>query len=137
MSIYLDANVFIFASLGDESDVRTIKARKVLLSISEGKKIGYTSLLTVDEVIWAVLRQKKDRKLAIELGSRIFQMPIRFIPLLTAISLKSIQLMQKYSHLSPRDALHASSCIEVNAASLVSDDSDFDNMTEIEREKLD
>lgn len=135
MSVYLDANVFVFACLGSEDDPRTVKAKSILLNIIDGKETGFTSLLTIDEVVWVILKQKKDRKLAIEQGLRILQLPIRFVPLITAISLKSLHLMQKYP-ISPRDALHAASCIEVKAESLVSDDSDFDSILEVEAVKL-
>lgn len=136
MSVYLDANVFVFACLGSDDDPRTVKAKNLLLNIVDGKETGFTSLLTIDEVVWVIVRQKRDRKLAIEQGLRILHLPIKFVPLITAVSLKSLRLMQKYPNLSPRDALHAASCVEVKADSLVSDDSDFESITEVDAVKL-
>ncbi|MBW2969776.1 type II toxin-antitoxin system VapC family toxin [Candidatus Woesearchaeota archaeon] len=136
MSVYLDANVFVFACLGSDDDPRTVKAKDLLLRVADGKETGFTSLLTIDEVVWVIVRQKKDRKLAVEQGFRILQLPIKFVPLITAISLKSLRLMQKYSNLSPRDALHAASCLEVKADSLVSDDADFDSIAEVDGVRL-
>lgn len=135
MSVYLDTNVFIFASLGDEGDIRTQKARELLQRIIEGKETGHTSLLAIDEFVWTVIKQKKDRKTAIEQGLRLHTLPIHFIPLITSISLRALHLMQRYQ-ISPRDALHASSCMEVKATGLVTDDSDFDQIKEVKRLKL-
>ncbi len=135
MSVYLDTNVFFFAGFGDDNDPRTKKAKDLIIKVSERKEIAYTSLITIDELIWAVIRKKGDRKAAIQQGLRLHQLPIRFIPLITSISLRSLHLMQRHQ-INPRDALHAASCIEVKAESLVTDDDDFDRITEIKRSSL-
>ncbi len=135
MSVYLDTNVFFFAGFGDDSDPRTKKAKDLIIRVSEGKEIAYTSLITIDELIWAVIRKKGDRKTAIQQGLRLHQLPIRFVPLITSISLRSLNLMQRHQ-INPRDALHAASCIEVKAESLITDDSDFEKISEIKRIKL-
>jgi len=135
MSVYLDTNVFFFAGFGDEKDPRTQKAKELLIRIGEGKETAYTSLITIDELIWAIIRQRKDRKTAIEQGFRMHALPIHFIPLITSISLRALHLMQRY-HLNPRDALHAASCLEVKANGLVTDDADFDAVKDIKRIKL-
>lgn len=135
MSTYIDANVFVFAALNTLDDPRTIKAKEILQNIADGKETGYTSLLTIDEVIWAIMKSRKDRKLAIEQGARLHQLPIKFIPLITSISLRALKLMQKYN-INPRDALHAASCIEVKADKIISDDADFDAIKEVKRAKL-
>lgn len=132
MSIYIDANIFIFAALGITDDPRTARSQEILKSVIDGKEVAFTSLLTVDEVVWVILKQKKDRQLAVEQGLRMHQLPVRLIPLTGAISMRALQLMKKYPHLSPRDSLHVSSCIEVRASNLVSDDSDFDAIAEID-----
>jgi len=135
MSIYLDTNVFFFAGFGDEKDPRTQKAKELLMRIGEGKEMAYTSLITIDELIWAIIRQKKDRKTAIEQGLRMHALPIHFIPLITSISLRALHLMQRH-HINPRDALHAASCIEVKATNLVTEDDDFDTVKDIKRIRL-
>ena len=135
MSTYIDTNVFFFSGVGDESDPRTQKAKEIILRMSEGKEVFYTSLITVDELIWAIMKHKKERHLAIKQGLLLHQLPIKFVPLITSVSLRALNLMQRYP-ISPRDALHAASCIEVKATALITDDSDFDEIKEIKRIEL-
>lgn len=135
MSTYVDTNVFFLAAFGDESNPKTQKAKEIILRMSEGKEIFYTSLITVDELIWAAMKQKIDRTTAIEQGMLLHQLPIKFVPLITSISLKSLNLMRAYK-IRPRDALHAASCMEVKANSLVTDDADFDEIKEVRRISL-
>ena len=130
--LYLDANIFIFAALGRSDDPRCEKAKKFLLDIIDCKKTGCTSTLTVDEVVWTIIKQKKDRALAIAQGLRLHQLPVRMIAASEKIMIRSLHLMQKYPQLSPRDAIHAASCIESGAKSLVSDDSDFKEIKEVQ-----
>jgi len=135
MSTYVDTNVFFLAGFGDDNNPKTQKAKELILRMSEGKEIFYTSLITVDELIWAVMKRKIDRNTAIKQGLLLHQLPIKFVPLITSISLKALDLMQAYQ-ISPRDALHAASCIEVKASALITDDNDFDKIKEIKRETL-
>jgi len=135
MSAYLDTNVFFFAGFGEETDPRTQKAREILLRMAEGKETFYTSLITIDELIWAAMKQKKDRKTAIQQGFRLHQLSIKFVPLISSISLKALHLMQRYQ-INPRDALHTASCLEVKADRIITDDADFDEIKEVKRVKL-
>ncbi|MEK6960880.1 MAG: type II toxin-antitoxin system VapC family toxin [Nanoarchaeota archaeon] len=137
MSIYIDSNIFIFAALGAADDPRTARSKDILESVIEGKEVAFTSLLTVDEVVWVIIKQKKDRQLAVGQGLRMHQLPIRLIPLTETISMRALHLMKKYPHLSPRDSLHVSSCIDVRASNLVSDDSDFKDIKEIAHQGID
>ena len=125
MTIYLDANVFIFASLGSEIDPRTHASRRFLNLVVKGDEDGFTSVLTVDEVVWAILRQKKDRTLALMQGVRLHNLPIKFIGVSEVLSLKSLRLMELYPSLKPRDALHGASCLAMGIKTIVSDDPDF------------
>ena len=136
MRLYLDANVFIFAALGDNADSRTQKAQAVLSRIIERKDTGFTSVLTIDEVVWVILKRKKDRDLAIDQGLRLLKLPIIRLPCSEPVSFKGLQLMRKYSQLSPRDAIHAATCIEIEGAAFVSDDKDFEGLEEIKHLKL-
>lgn len=136
MTLYIDANVFIFASLFDESDSRTKKAQEILLSSLSGTQC-FTSALTIDEVVWIWMKQKKNRDEAIKQGLRIHALRnIRILNITPEISLRSLQLMQKYPQLKPRDALHAATCMSIGISAIASDDSDFDAIKELERIQL-
>ena len=44
--------------------------------------------------------------------------------------------MKSYESLKPRDAIHLSAALSVNVSTIVSDDSDFDDVKEIKRNAL-
>ncbi len=136
MTTYIDANVFIYAAIGDEADPKTHYAKEILKKIVAGKEIAYTSILTVDEIVWVFLKRTKDRNFAITQGIRLHQLPITLLPMSISVSLSSLQFMKKYAHLGPRDALHLATSVEQGIHHFVSDDSDFDNITEIKKIKL-
>ncbi|MBI4148745.1 type II toxin-antitoxin system VapC family toxin [Candidatus Woesearchaeota archaeon] len=137
MNLYFDANVFIFASLIDEGDVRVRRAQELMRKVSQGGG-GYTSVLAVDEVVWAWIRQKKDRATAIQQGLRIHTLPnLRVLEVTSADSLKSLSLLQRFPHLKPRDAIHAAVCFSNGISSIVSDDPDFDRIEGLKRIPLD
>ncbi|MEK6841468.1 MAG: PIN domain-containing protein, partial [Nanoarchaeota archaeon] len=71
MMFYIDANIFILAAL--YQDKKAIKAREIIKKTIEGQIIAATSSLTIDEVVWKVWKETKNRKLAIEQGSKILQ----------------------------------------------------------------
>ena len=48
----------------------------------------------------------------------------------------AFKLMDNYEKLKPRDAIHLGVALNSDAKTILSDDSDFDEIKEIEREKL-
>ncbi|MBN2518508.1 MAG: type II toxin-antitoxin system VapC family toxin [Candidatus Altiarchaeota archaeon] len=132
---YIDSNVFIYSSFDDGP--KGDRSREILReTIKKGD--GVTSCLTIDEVVWSSWKRVKDKKKAIEQGSRIFSFSgLRILPIEATDVYYSLSLMRKYPHLRPRDALHLSAAIKSGAETLVSADKDFDDLEEIKREALD
>ncbi len=64
------------------------------------------------------------------------------IPNLDIISVKpadiilAFELMDSYSKLKPRDAIHLAVALNSGAETIISDDSDFDEIKEIKKEKI-
>ena len=136
MDFYLDSNIFIFAALANDSKAK--KAKELIKQVILGKSSASTSTLTIDEVVWKIWKETKNRALAIEEGLRILQFDnLFFINISDKIILNSLELMKKNTNLKPRDAIHLSAALSVNANIIVSDDSDFDNLKEIKRKSLD
>lgn len=134
MMQYLDANVFIFASVYSEDDVRVKNAQEILTRVVHGHEQCITSVLTVDEVVWAWMKQKKDREQAILQGLRLHALPnIKLVEITSMVSLKSLELMQRFHRLKPRDALHTATALLHGATTIVSDDPDFDDVPELKR----
>lgn len=132
--LYLDANVFIY-SLVDSGEKGKI-AHMILESVVTGKDAAITSSLTIDEVLWILLKNT-ERKTAILEVLKIFEMQnLEIVGVTPDMSFKSLLLMQKYKGLKPRDAIHAAVCLSSGVFRIASDDADFDQIKELERMKL-
>ncbi|MBI4919654.1 type II toxin-antitoxin system VapC family toxin, partial [archaeon] len=59
--IYLDANFFVFALLDNTG--KGVNARNIQKQIFSGKEQAVTSVLTLDEVMWVLLKNKKQHLL--------------------------------------------------------------------------
>ena len=131
---YLDSNVFLYPILyeGGKSD----NAQAILMEMVEGNIHCVTASLTLDEVIW-IVSKKISRKKALEIGKDILELPnLKILDVTSTDILNSIDLMERYSHLKPRDAIHSAVSINAGVFTMVSDDSDFDGIDEINRERL-
>ena len=132
--IYLDANFFIFALL--DQTRKGERAREIRKEIINGKSVAVTSVLTLDEIMWVLLKNKKQNLLrkAIE---DIYSTPNLEVKEVSAtVALKALDLIE-ISHLKPRDAFHAAIMKNLQLTQIVSDDSDFDKIQGIKRIKLD
>ena|SRR3989338_1963870 len=135
MTVYLDSNVFILAALSDGH--KAAKAKELIKKIIMGQLAGATSSLTIDEVVWVIWKETKDRSLAIDEGLRILQFDnLKIIEINGNIMRNSLDFMKSYESLKPRDAIHLSAALSVNVSTIVSDDSDFDDVKEIKRNAL-
>lgn len=130
--VYLDANVFIYAAL--DSGAKGEKAREILNSIVKGNEAACTCLLAVDEVVWKIWKETKDRKQSIEQGMRMLALPnIRCAEVAKEEMLLALNLMSENSSLKPRDAIHAAVCMRNNIRTIISDDGDFDTLKGLKR----
>lgn len=131
--IYLDTNIFVYSAINDKKKGEL--SRNILSSIVRGEKFGCTSLLTWDELFWAIIKER-GRKIALKEGEKFLSFP-KIILLETTKEIISLsqKLISKYS-LKPRDAIHAATALVNNINEIVSDDPDFDKIEEIRRVKL-
>lgn len=131
---YLDANIFICAAL--DQGKRGEISRRILAKLIKGDP-AVTSSLTIDEVVWVMLKETKDRERAIRQGLRILEFPnLKIVSVNSADVYSALKFMKKYPTLKPRDAIHLSVSLNAGIFRIVSDDSDFDDVKEIERERL-
>lgn len=134
MRVYLDANIFIYAAIykGRKADA----CRKLLKSIVSGENTALTSVLTIDEVVWTIMNHT-DRKTALLEARRIFELPnIAVEKVSPEDALSALRYMEKYPHLSPRDAIHLAVALDSGVYTIYTDDSDFDGIEEINRRGL-
>jgi predicted nucleic acid-binding protein len=130
--IYIDSNVFIYATLNTEELGE--KARSLLQKIQQGEEKAETSALTFDEVFWAI--KKLDFEAALEAAQALLNFPnLDIISVDRDLSLSALQLIKEY-HLAPRDAIHAATAIATRTETVISTDTHFDKIKELKRRNL-
>ena len=122
---YIDSNIFIYSVTSVEEEGR--KSLAILEKISSGKLIGYTSVLTFDEVFWK-LKKVLSLDKALEVTENMFKMlNLKFLDANMDIVMKAHGIIKQYK-LAPRDSIHAATCLLNNIPVIISDDSDFDKL---------
>lgn len=128
---YIDSNLFIYAALS--TDKRGQEARNFMKGIRKGGERAVTSSLTFDEVFWKV-QKEKDFESALKIGKSFLEMEnLIFVEVGDSVLWRSYNLIKKY-RLDPRDSIHLACALEKGATVIVSEDTDFDEVEEVERE---
>jgi predicted nucleic acid-binding protein len=126
--LYIDANIFIFAALNTEKE--GAKAVTLLQKIQMGEEKAITSVLTFDEVFWAVKKNRGVEK-ALETTEAMLNFPnLDIIPADKEMVSLAIQIIRKYN-LAPRDALHAATAIARKVDYIVTTDTHFGKVKEL------
>lgn len=129
-NLYLDANVFIYSVL-DDSFVGE-NARKILEKIGNGVYRGFTSVLTIDEVLWKIQKNLGKEKSA-EIATDLLSLAnLEFISIDSFVIRKAIEIYLD-EKLAPRDSIHLA-CMQIKKLKIIaSSDEDFDNIKGIKR----
>ncbi len=131
--LYLDANIFVFSILNTES--YGDKAEAILQKIQRGEEKAMTSVLTIDEVFWAVKRNRGIEK-ALEAGKALLSFPnLEIVAANREIAYMALQIIEEF-RLDPRDAFHAATAIIEKADCMVSTDLHFDRVKNLKRQGL-
>ena len=132
---YIDSNVFIYPILYQGK--KTDNAKKILSKMVDGEITCATSSLTLDEIMWIVMNET-DREKALQIGKDIMTLPnLKILDVTNEHIMQSITLMEKYKKLKPRDAIHLAICTTAGIFRFITDDADFDHISEINRITLD
>ncbi|PIN75481.1 hypothetical protein COV18_02920 [Candidatus Woesearchaeota archaeon CG10_big_fil_rev_8_21_14_0_10_37_12] len=126
---YLDTNVFILALTGNK------KAKQILLDVASQEIDGATSCLTWDEFIW-ILRKQFKRSNLLEESKKFLNFPNLRILDITSNTLQKAHSLVELYELKPRDVIHAAAAIEHNITDFISDNDNFDIITEFKRVQL-
>ena len=130
MEIYLDASVFIFPVLF--SGKKALVAKGILSKIEEGKVSAATSALTLDEVIWAIWRER-GRKIGVAAGRELLKLRgLKLVPPTREILVTALRLIDE-NELKPRDATHAATMDAIGLNKILSEDGHFDRVRWIKR----
>ncbi|MBS7626954.1 type II toxin-antitoxin system VapC family toxin, partial [Candidatus Bathyarchaeota archaeon] len=107
-------------------------ASKIHENIVEGKVEAITSVLSLDELMWVLVKNRREELLrkAIE---GIYATPnLKVNGVKSGIPILALDLLEKYD-LKPRDAFHAAIMKSLGLKEIVSDDPDFDKVEWIRR----
>lgn len=132
---YIDSTVFIYPLLyqGKKAD----NAKKILSEMVNGDSACATASLTLDEVVWIIMNDTTREK-ALQIGKDILILPnLKILDVTNAHIMQSITFMEKYKKLKPRDAIHLAVCTTAGIFRFITDDADFDIISEINRIPLD
>ncbi len=128
--IYLDTNIFIYALTAENA--RAEECKKVIEEIARGDKKGCTSVLTWDEVIH-VLTKEKGKEIAVQESKQFLMIPhLLFCKADREVIMMAQEIVEQYD-LDPRDSIHAATALINGAQEIISNDSDFDRIKELKR----
>ena len=127
---YLDASVFAASTL--DSGLNGENARDIIDAIQNKLIDGYTSVLTFDESVFVVRKFRGFENSLIAGDDFLNIQHLNFIEVTYEIIALAQELIKKYK-IKPRDAIHTACAINNDIKTIISDDSDFDAVKEIER----
>ncbi|GEM_PF-857428 len=126
--IYLDSNIFIFALI--DSELNNKNALALLYFIAQGNVVAYTCSLTLDEFLWISMKTlgTEDAVLACRALMDIPNLKILKVDKTTI--LKSLDFVSR--GLKPRDSIHLAAMALQGIKEVVTQDSDFNKISEID-----
>jgi len=130
---YLDSNVFIHAALNDQEEGNA--ARQIFSKLISRREQAVTSTLTLDEVAWKIKKHQGKMEMLNICRNFLANPAIRWVAATPEIMKKSLDLMEKLD-LDPRDAIHAATCQIQGLDEMISDDSGFDRLKEMNIKRI-
>jgi len=130
MQVFLDTNVFLYA-VGAAHPLR-VACAKVLRRVAEGSLDATINSEVIQEILYVLIRRGR-RADALKLANDLASL----FPDLLAVTrddlLSACELLEQYPRLSVRDAVHIGTMLRNGLRTVVSVDSDFDQISEIRR----
>lgn len=130
MQIFLDTNIFLYAA--GASHPRREACAKVLRRVADGTLDATINSEVVQEILYVLTRRGR-RDDALKLARHLTAL----FPDLLAVTrddvLGACELLRQYPRLSVRDAIHVATMLRNGLNTVVSVDTDFDQVSEIRR----
>ena len=133
--ICLDSNIFIYPFVNKENNAKVELHKKLFVKIANREILAATSILTWDEFTYTI-KKHLGRDNAVSEGKKFLSFPnLIFLKVDDKVIFLAQDLLTKYN-LNPRNAIHTATALTNNINEILSDDSDFDQIKEIKRIKL-
>ncbi len=130
MQAFLDTNIFLYAA-GTPHPQREACAR-VLRRVADGSLDATINSEVVQEILYVLVRRGR-RDDALKLAGHLTSL----FPDLLAVTRDDVvgacELLRRYPRLSVRDAVHVGTMLRNGLKTIISVDSDFDQVSEIRR----
>ena len=130
MPVFLDTNIFLYAAGG--SHARRDACAKVLRRVADGTLEATTNSEVVQEVLYVLARRGR-RDDGLKLARHVTALFADLLPVTRDDMVEVCELLRRYPALAVRDAIHVSTMLRNGVTTLVSVDSDFDQVSEIRR----
>lgn len=128
--LYLDANFFVFALL--DKTGKGEEARRIQRMIVEGRDSAVTSSLALDEVMWVLIKNKREHLLRVAIEGIYHTPNLNVVEVSPLAPLLALEFIEKYG-LKPRDAFHLAVMREIRVETIVTDDKDFEKVEWVKR----
>jgi len=127
---YLDSNLFIYSTL-DEGSIGE-SAREIIDIIKKGHFLTYTSVLTIDEVLWKT-QKVLGRERAAEISTDFLNLNNLQLISVDVQIMKDAIINYTKEKLAPRDSIHLACMKKLKLDKIITADSDFDKIKDIKR----
>jgi predicted nucleic acid-binding protein len=128
--VFIDSNIFMYAA-GTDSPHK-VPSLLFLHRVAAGSENACTSIEVLQEILhrYRFIDRWEQGKKVYNLAKKIVP---RILPVDVSIIDKAYKLMDRYSSIYARDAVHASTCLINGIGEIISFDSDFDVIEGIKR----
>lgn len=131
--IYLDSTLFVIAAIDKSS--RGEIAGAIIEKLNNAKeKLGVTSLLTFDELVY-VVKKRRGFELSLKAGEALLSTNVLLADVTLQIIGRALDVI-RHERQKPRDAIHLATMKAYGIKEVVSEDSDFDRVSWIKRIEL-
>lgn len=128
--VFLDSNIFLYASGSPHPEKSACLA--VLERVAVGSLEAVTNSEVVQELLFVLTRRSQPRE-ALRLAARVIALFPDLLPVTRDDMLLACDIVAQHPRMSVRDAVHAATMLNSGLKTVVSVDSDFDQLPQIQR----
>jgi predicted nucleic acid-binding protein len=130
MTVFIDTAILIYAA-GGEHPLRG-PCQRIVSGISARSIDAVTSAEVVQEIVhrYAAIGRRPE---GAELAARTLDLFAPVLPITHALMRRVPDLVERYSRLAARDAIHVATCLHEGIGEIVSTDQAFDSVAELRR----
>ncbi len=130
MQVFLDTNIFLYAAGGPHPEREACAG--LLQRIGEGALEATVNTEVVQELLFVLARRGRRRE-GLKLARSVLSLFPGLLPVTREDMLRACDLLERYPRLPVRDAIHVATMLNNGLQTVVSVDSDFDQVAGIRR----